>query len=104
MADNTTNKIQSPYKYDFVGSFLRPQVLRDAKVNYQKRSISKEEFDITKVVAKQKELGYHVITDREFRRTFWHLDFIWEFEGVGYEVNEKGHGGRGKIVKLDYIF
>ena len=89
MEGKNKSKIHSPYRYDFVGSFLRPQVLKDAKVNFQKGSISKEEFDrivneeITKVVAKQKELGFHIITDGEFRRTFWHLDFMWGFEGVG---------------------
>ena len=110
MIENTVNKLHSPYRYDFVGSFLRPQALKDAKINFQKGNISKEEFDkivneeITKVVKKQKELGFHVITDGEFRRTFWHLDFMWGFEGVGHKVNEKGHEVRGKIVKLDYTF
>ena len=41
--------------------------------------------EINKVVAKQKELGFHVITDGEFRRTFWHLDFMWGFEGIAHE-------------------
>ena len=67
MEKNT--KVQIPYRYDFVGSFLRPQNLKDAKEKFQKGDISKEEFDkivneeITKVVAKQKELGFHIITD-----------------------------------------
>jgi methionine synthase II (cobalamin-independent) len=77
------SKVTTPFKYDFVGSFLRPQALKDAKAAYQDGKISKDELDkvvneeITKVVAKQKELGFHVITDGEFRRTFWHLDFMW---------------------------
>lgn len=56
------SKLQTPFRYDFVGSFLRPQALKDAKVAYRDGKISKEEFDkvvneeITKVVAKQKEL------------------------------------------------
>ena len=76
------SKVMTPYRYDFVGSFLRPQALKDAKAAYQDGKISKDELDkvvneeITKVVAKQKELGFHVITDGEFRRTFWHLDFM----------------------------
>ena len=37
--------INTPFRYDFVGSFLRPQVLKDARVNYQDGKISKEEFD-----------------------------------------------------------
>ena len=90
------SKIQSPYRYDFVGSFLRPKNLKDAKENFQKGNISKDEFDkivneeITKVVKKQKELGYHIITDGEFRRTYWHLDFMWGFEGVAHE--NRGNG------------
>lgn len=62
--------------------------MKDAKAAYQAGEISKEAFDrvaeeeVAKVVAKQKELGYHVITDGEFRRAFWHLDFMWGFEGV----------------------
>ena len=90
------SKIQSPYRYDCVGSFLRPKNLKDAKENFQKGNISKDEFDkivneeITKVVTKQKELGYHIITDGEFRRTYWHLDFMWGFEGVAHE--NKGNG------------
>lgn len=70
------SKVTTPFRYDFVGSFLRPQALKDAKAAYQDGKISKDELDkvvneeITKVVAKQKELGFHVITDGEFRRTF----------------------------------
>ena len=61
--------LQTPFRYDFVGSFLRPQVLKDAKAAYQSGKIDEKELDrvteeeIRKVVAKQKELGYHVITD-----------------------------------------
>ena len=110
MEGNTATKLHSPYRYDFVGSFLRPQVLKDANANFQKGTISKEEFDkivneeITKVVAKQKELGYHIITDGEFRRTFWHLDFMWGFEGVGHKKDEKGREVNGELVILDFTF
>ena len=82
------SKLQTPFRYDFVGSFLRPQALKDAKTDFQSGKLSKEKYDeivndeIAKVVAKQKELGFHVITDGEFRRTFWHLDFMWGLDGV----------------------
>ena len=65
--------LKTPFRYDFVGSFLRPQALKDAKEAYQAGKISEEEFDkitndeITKVVARQKELGFHDITVGEFR-------------------------------------
>lgn len=46
--------------------------------------------EITKLVQKQKNLGFHVITDGEFRRTFWHLDFMWGLEGVEHENTGDG--------------
>ncbi len=90
------SKYQTPYRYDFVGSFLRPQEVKQAKADYSEGKITKEECDaivdkaVTEVVAKQKELGYHIITDGEFRRTYWHLDFMWGFEGVGHEQTGAG--------------
>ncbi len=55
------------FRYDFVGSFLRPQKLKEAKQAYTDGKITKEELDtviddaVRDVVAKQKSLGYHVI-------------------------------------------
>ena len=99
--------LKTPFRYDFVGSFLRPQALKDAKAAYQDGQITKEAFDkvvneeITKVVAKQKELGFHVITDGEFRRTFWHLDFMWGFEGVEHENTGNGVRFDAELAVLD---
>ncbi len=101
------NTLKTPFKYDFVGSFLRPQALKDAKADYAAGKIEKAEYDeivnseITKLVAKQKELGYHAITDGEFRRTFWHLDFMWGFEGVAHEDTGNGIPFSGELAKLD---
>lgn len=86
------SNLKTPFRYDFVGSFLRPQALKDAKAAYNDGKITKEELDrvtdeeITKVVAKQKKLGFHAITDGEFLRTYWHLDFMWGFEGVTHQA------------------
>ena len=86
------SNLKTPFRYDFVGSFLRPQALKDAKAAYNDGKITKEELDrvtdeeITKVVAKQKKLGCHAITDGEFRRTYWHLDFMWGFEGATHQA------------------
>ncbi len=89
------SNLKTPFRYDFVGSFLRPQAVKDAKAAFENGSITEAELDkvlneeITKVVAKQKALGFHAITDGEFRRTYWHLDFMWGFEGV---THQKGGG------------
>lgn len=101
------SKLKTPFRYDFVGSFLRPQALKDAKAAYQDGKISRDEFDhvvneeIKKVVEKQKELGFHVITDGEFRRTFWHLDFMWGFEGVSHENTGNGVKFNAELAVLD---
>lgn len=101
------SKLQTPFRYDFVGSFLRPQALKDAKAAYRDGKITKGEFDkvvneeITKVVAKQKELGFHAITDGEFRRTFWHLDFMWGFDGVAHENTGNGVKFDAELAVLD---
>lgn len=55
------SKYQTPYRYDFVGSFLRPQEVKQAKADYSEGKITKEECDaivdkaVTEVVTKQKE-------------------------------------------------
>lgn len=103
----TMSTITTPYRYDFVGSFLRPAALKEAKAAYQDGKISKATLDritdeeITKVVAKQKELGFHIITDGEFRRTFWHLDFMWGLEGVEHQHTGNGVEFNGVLAVLD---
>ena len=90
------SKLQEPFRYDYVGSFLRTEELKKATTQYNENKITKEVYDnivneeIAKLVAKQKELGYHVITDGEFRRTYWHLDFMWGFEGVAHAQTGSG--------------
>lgn len=99
--------LKTPFRYDFVGSFLRPQALKDAKTKYQNNDITKDEYDkivneeITKLVAKQKELGFHAITDGEFRRAFWHLDFMWGFEGVEHKATGGGVPFNDELAVLD---
>lgn len=101
------SSLKTPFRYDFVGSFLRPEKLKKAKAEYREGKISKEEYDkivndeITKLVAKQKELGFHVITDGEFRRTFWHLDFMWGFEGVEHRNTGNGVKFNAELAVLD---
>lgn len=101
------SKLQEPFRYDFVGSFLRTQELKDATAAYNEEKITKEEYDkvvndeIAKLVAKQKELGFQVITDGEFRRTYWHLDFMWGFEGVAHEQTGNGVQFNGELASLE---
>lgn len=101
------SKLQEPFRYDHVGSFLRTEELKKATTQYNENKITKEVYDnivneeIAKLVAKQKELGYHVITDGEFRRTYWHLDFMWGFEGVAHEQTGSGVQFDGELASLE---
>ena len=101
------SKLQEPFRYDYVGSFLRTEELKKATTQYKESKITKEVYDnivneeIAKLVAKQKELGYHVITDGEFRRTYWHLDFMWGFEGVAHEQTGSGVQFDGELASLE---
>ena len=101
------SKYQTPCRYDFVGSFLRPEEVKKANADYQEGKISEAEKNqiidkaVTEVVAKQKELGFHVITDGEFRRTYWHLEFMWGFEGVGHEQTGSGVQFDGELASLE---
>ena len=84
-------------RYEFVGSFLRPERLKEARKNYELNNITKEELTkvedecIVELVNKLKELGYHTITDGEFRRSTWHLDFMWGFNGVEHKKTIDGN-------------
>lgn len=100
-------KITSPYRYDFVGSFLRPENLKQARKDYRAGKISKEQLTavedaaIRELVAKQKQAGYHIITDGEYRREYWHLDFMWGFAGVGHEKTGGGVQFNGEMADLE---
>ena len=95
---------------DFVGSFLRPQALKDARAQFAQGIISADELKaveddaIRKLVAKQKELGFKVLTDGEFRRQAWHLDFMWGFNGVGHAPTKTGLPFKGEQAMIDDTF
>jgi len=87
MAD-TKLKQQSSYRYDIVGSFLRPEALKQAREDFEQGNISAEELKevedqaIIDLIKKQEEVGLNAVTDGEFRRSWWHLDFFWGLNGV----------------------
>lgn len=89
--------LQTPFRYDYVGSFLRPERLKKARADFESGMINpsqlKEVEDecILNLVNKIKDLGYHVITDGEFRRSTWHLDFMWGFNGIEHKKTLAGN-------------
>jgi 5-methyltetrahydropteroyltriglutamate--homocysteine methyltransferase len=100
---------KGPFAADQVGSFLRPQALKDARKQYKVGVISGEQLtqvenqEIEKLVAKQKEVGLTAITDGEFRRSWWHLDFLENLVGVeGYEA-DTGYHFTGKTSRSHQV-
>ena len=99
--------LHAPFRYDYVGSFLRPEKLKKARAEFDKGTITGEELTnvedecIRELVAKQKKAGYHVITDGEFRRATWHLDFMWGFDGIGHTPTKTGLPFHGEAAMVD---
>lgn len=102
-----SNELKTPFRYDFVGSFLRPERLKEARRAFDNGNIGYDELKkvedetITELVSKLKELGYHVITDGEFRRATWYLDFMWALEGVGHKPTKTGLPFHGEDAIVD---
>ena len=87
----------APFRADVVGSFLRPDVLKQARADFAAGVIDAgalravEDEAIRDLVAKQKAAGLHVITDGEFRRSYWHLDFMWGLQGIERRTSRTGY-------------
>lgn len=108
----SNKNLHAPFRADFVGSFLRPEELKAARAAFEKGSISAAELktvedkQIADLIGKEKAHGLRDITDGEFRRAYWHLDFMWGLEGVehielahGYQFhNEETTKGSTRIV------
>ncbi len=81
-----------PFRADHVGSFLRPRYLLDARDKFAREEISPAELRkvedraITEVVKMQEDAGLQSITDGEFRRTYFHIDFLEQLGGVKTEI------------------
>ena len=93
-----------PFRADQVGSLLRPPELRKAREDFKAGKISPENLkavedrEIRKAVAMQQAAGLQAVTDGEFRRAFWHVDFLTGFEGIvatqgQYALKFHGEGG-----------
>ena len=86
---------KAPFRLDHVGSFLRPERLKEARAKFNSGEITAEELErveneeIIALIEKEKELGLKSVTDGEFRRAFWHLDFLENLDGV--ELVEVDH-------------
>lgn len=92
----------NPAHADIVGSFLRPDALRQARRDFKDGTIDRaaltkiEDDAIIQLVAEQKAAGLRVVTDGEFRREFWHIDFLEHLNGIEGYVPEVGYNQQFK--------
>ncbi len=88
-----------PYRADMVGSLLRTQPLKDTRAKREAGQISADELcevedhEIRGMIRKQEQIGLKAVTDGEFRRAFWHFDFLEELDGVEGSWGGPGAGG-----------
>src|SRR5262245_36793188 len=82
-----------PFRADHVGSLLRPPGLREARAEAKRGELPAaavaeiEDACIRQAVARQEAIGLEAITDGEFRRDWWHLDFLSGFDGIGLKAS-----------------
>ena len=92
-----TTRTTSLFRYDIVGSFLRPQELKEARAKFANGEITQadlttvEDKAIINLIKQEEAAGLKAVTDGEFRRSYWHLDFFWGLQGVKHVNLEHGY-------------
>jgi 5-methyltetrahydropteroyltriglutamate--homocysteine methyltransferase len=103
------NQAKPPYRADHVGSLLRPDSVKAARIKHlEDHSISAEELKevedaaIRDVIRVQQDAGLKAVTDGEYRRSFWHYDFMGMLDGM--DLVERDEGVQFAGVKLRPIY
>ena len=97
--------MKPPFRADHVGSLLRPMALREARADRAAGKISPAELReieniyVRRSIAEQKAVGLKAVTDGEFRRAFWHFDFLGGLGGVEMYESDQGIQFQGGTTK-----
>lgn len=103
----TTTTIKAPFRYDVVGSLLRPASLKRAHAQLAAGEITRDQelaiqrTEIKRIVDEQVGLGLKAVTDGEFSRSWWHLDFLWGLNGVGKYDYHQSYKFKGDHTRTD---
>ncbi len=98
-----------PFRADHVGSLLRPAALKAAREKHAGGELDAagleavEDREIARVIRKQEEIGIQAVTDGEFRRSWWHLDFLWGLDGIERHVMEAGVAFAGTTTRAEGV-
>lgn len=102
-------RTKPPFRADEVGSLLRPQRIKEARAQLEKGEVTAEylrnieDSEIKKVVRKQADIGLKLATDGEFRRTWWHFDFLSHLTGCELYHPDQGIQFTGIQTRNDSI-
>src|SRR3990170_1558115 len=104
-----TQRTTPPFRADHVGSLLRPAALKQAREQRARGEIDAavlkavEDREIERIIGRQEEVGLQSITDGEFRRSWWHLDFLWGLDGVERHVMDTGVAFAGVTTRNEGV-
>jgi 5-methyltetrahydropteroyltriglutamate--homocysteine methyltransferase len=96
-------RTKPPFRADMVGSLLRTAALKEARHKHHDGEISDEALkkiedrEIRALIKKQEEIGLQAVTDGEFRRAFWHFDFLEHLDGVTSVEADSGMNFKGGV-------
>jgi 5-methyltetrahydropteroyltriglutamate--homocysteine methyltransferase len=105
------HRTKPPFRADMVGSLLRTADLKEARHKHHDGELSDaalkeiEDREIRALIKRQEEIGLQAVTDGEFRRAFWHFDFLEHLDGVtsieaDSGMNFKGGVGISKALRV----
>ncbi|MBV8755568.1 MAG: 5-methyltetrahydropteroyltriglutamate--homocysteine S-methyltransferase [Hyphomicrobiales bacterium] len=98
-----------PFRADHVGSLLRPAALKEARAKFARGEIDAAALaavadrEIARIIQKQEEVGLKSITDGEFRRSWWHLDFLWGLAGTERYAMDSGIAFAGVTTRAEGV-
>jgi len=105
--ENAMQRTKPPFRADHVGSLLRPAPLKEARAKHARGEIDAgalaaiEDREIEKIIKRQEEAGLQSVTDGEFRRSWWHLDFLWGLDGIERYAMEQGIAFAGTTTRAE---
>ncbi|MBZ0138762.1 MAG: cobalamin-independent methionine synthase II family protein [Pseudorhodoplanes sp.] len=102
-------RTKPPYRADQVGSFLRSAAIKDARAKRESGEITADQLrkvedeEIRKLIKKQEEVGLQLATDGEYRRSWWHFDFLGLLDGVKLAESDQGIQFKGIQTKAQTL-
>lgn len=102
-------RTRPPFRADHVGSLLRTAPLKEARAKLQTGAITADELkavedqEIDQIIKKQEEIGLRLATDGEFRRSWWHFDFLKGLDGVESYSTDQGIQFRGVQTRAEGV-